>query len=60
MEGKKKQAGGEVRSYEYSAISGHHDTSYIVIVQMRCSDYFQEEFVDWVKLLESTLGDPRP
>lgn len=57
MEGKKLRPGGEVRSYEYARPSVViMDTSYIVIAQMRCSDYFQEEFADWVKLLEKHFG----
>lgn len=57
MEGRKLRPGREVRAYEYAQPSVViMDTNYVVIAQMRCADYFEEEFDDWVKLLEKHFG----
>lgn len=58
MEGKTVRIGRPVRTYEYAKPTiVLMDEKYIAILQMKCSDYFQEDFDEWVRSMEKQLGD---
>ena len=58
MEGKSLRMGRPMRTFEYAKPSIILiDEKYIVILQMKCSDYFVEDYENWVKAMEKQLGD---
>ena len=53
LEDRKIRPGRTIRIYEYGKPTVIiMDTSFVVIAQMDCSDYFDDEFKDWVKTVE--------
>lgn len=53
LEGRKVRPGRVVRVFEYAKPTVIiMDTSYVVISQMDCSDYFDDDYKEWVKTIE--------
>lgn len=58
MEGKTLRKGRPMRAYEYAKPTiVLIDEKYIAILQMKCSDFFPEEYDNWVSAMEKHLGD---